>query len=153
MNRLRVYQIRIIIFIQEPNLVTLSENIKLYNQAEAIIVPSLAMRRSLLDKGIKKGMKFVIQEMWDYIIDMANCLSTPPFVREIHFVGNNGIGQICDWNYALPLKLYTDLGIQGHNVQSSGDMSRGEVISELSRGGFGLVWYSNEDERHREQSQ
>lgn len=114
-SRLKVYRCKVVIFIHAPETFVLeadksklAQMIKLYNQAEALIVPSLAMRRFLLDNGIRKDMKFIIQEMWDYIIDL-NSFNTPQFQREIHS---------------------TELG------------------SELPKGGFGLVWYQDENSRH-----
>ena len=87
LNRLKVYQIRIIIFIEnseelvrESEQVRVSEWIGLYNQAEVLIIPSLAMRQFLLDNGIRKDMKFVIREMWDYTMEW-NCSPSPQFQR------------------------------------------------------------------------
>ena len=48
----------------------------------------------------------------------------------------------------MPLEKYADLEIQGHNVHHKVGISQGELISELSKGGFGLVWYQDE-EQHR----
>ena len=94
-KRLRMYQSRVIIFIhnvgnvvQKDNRVTLEETIRLYNQAEVLIIPSLEMRQFLLDNGIKKDMKFVILEMWDFITD-SNFYSFPQFRKEIHFAGGS----------------------------------------------------------------
>lgn len=113
-NRLKLYRCRVVIFNHAPETFVLesdksklSEMMKLYNLAEVLIVPSLAMRRFLLSNGIRKDMKFIIQEMWDYAIDL-NSFSTPRFQREIHSK---------------------------------------EIGSELPKGGFGLVWYEDEDSK------
>lgn len=153
LNRLKVYQIRIIIFIEnseelvrESEQVRVSEWIGLYNQAEVLIIPSLAMRQFLLDNGIRKDMKFVIREMWDYTME-RNFSPSPQFQREIHFTGGGGIDGINNWNYAVPLKLYADSGVQGQNVHiRSGGIQR-ELVSGISEGGFGLVWPQNENVR------
>lgn len=153
LERLKVYLVRMIFFIQNSEELVrgsiqarIPERIKLYNQAEALIVPSLSMRQFLLDNGIRKDMKFVIQEMWDYTID-KNTIYSPQFRKEIHFTCNGGINGLNNWNYAIPLKLYADSGIQGQNVHYIGGLSKGELISRLSKGGFGLVWYQDEDTR------
>ena len=72
MSHLRAYGGRAAVFLQdleplhsEEKRNSVWELVSLYNQAEVMIVPSLAMRQFLLDCGIKKEMKFVIQEMWD----------------------------------------------------------------------------------------
>ena len=151
-SRLKLYRCRVVIFNNAPEAFIcesdkdrLLETIKLYNQAEVLIIPSLMMRRFLLDNGIRREMKFVIQEMWDYIIDM-NFFCSPQFRREIHFVGNNFAG-VDKWNNTLPLKLYAASAKQGENIHSMGELPPGDLVSELSKGGFGLVWYQDEDSR------
>ena len=150
-KRLKFYRSRVVIFIHDSEEIVceakhaaLSETIRLYNQAEVLIVPSLEVRQFLLDHGIRKEMKFVVQEMWDYTVD-RNFLGLPQFRREIHFTGCGGIEGINDWNYAVPLKLYGDSEVQGQNVYDVGRVSQGELVSILSKGGFGLVWYQDAD--------
>lgn len=70
-RHLIAYGGRIAIFLQDLELSCLQEMIRLYNQAEIMIVPSLAMRQFLLDNRMRKDMKFVIQEMWDYTCDCS----------------------------------------------------------------------------------
>ena len=67
-NHLKMYRSRVAIFIQEDNLQRIREAIGLYDQAEVLIVPSVSLRRFLLDNGIRKNMKFVIQDMWGHFI-------------------------------------------------------------------------------------
>lgn len=69
-NHLKMYRSRIAIFVQE-DLHRVHEAIGLYDQAEVLIVPSLPMRQYLLDNGIRKNMKFVIQDMWDDTDEMC----------------------------------------------------------------------------------
>lgn len=64
-NHLKMYRSRIAIFIQEENLPELKKVIGLYEQAEVLIVPSMAMRSFLRENGMRENMKFVVQEMWD----------------------------------------------------------------------------------------
>ncbi len=150
-NRIKFYRSRVVIFIHDSEEIVckakhsvLPETIRLYNQAEVLIVSSLAVRQFLLDHGIRKEMKFVVQEMWDYTVD-RNLLGSPQFRREIHFTGRGGIEGINDWNYAVPLKLYGDSKVQGQNAHDMGRVSQGELVSRLSKGGFGLVWYRDQD--------
>lgn len=124
-NRLKVYQIGIIIFINdskaivcESNRTILPETIRLYNQADVLIVPSLMMRQFLLDNGIRKNMKFVIQEMWDYTMDM-NFLHFPQLCREIHYMESEFKG-IDDWCYDVPLNIYASSVKQKQNIHYLG---------------------------------
>ena len=137
-KRLRMYQSRVIIFIhnvgnvvQKDNRVILEETIRLYNQAEVLIIPSLEMRQFLLDNGIKKDMKFVILEMWDFITD-SNFYSFPQFRKEIHFAGGSSFEGMHNWKDTFPLKVYAELSFS-------------ELLFALSKGGFGLVWQKDEE--------
>lgn len=151
-SRLRLYRCRIVIFINDPaslvcksNSDEITKTIGLYNQAEVLIVPSLAMRQFLLDNGISKEVKFVVQEMWDCTMDM-NFFRNPQFHKEFHFIGDNFEG-IDTWNCELSLKLYASSTKNGKNVYNMGEMSPAALSLELSKGGFGLTWYQNEDSR------
>ncbi len=153
LNRLKIYQIRVVIFIhdadsivRESNQEILSEKIRLYNQAEVLVVPSLMMRQFLLDNGIRKDMKFVIQEIWDYLLDMS-FFGTPQFRKEIHFTGIVEFEGMRNWSYDLLLKLYEVSGNQEQNVNNIGNLPSGELISVLSKGGFGLIWYQDTTSR------
>ena len=153
LKRMKMYQSKVVIFIhnaeslvQEANRTVLEETLRLYNQAEVLIVPSLALRQFLLDNGIKKEIKFVIQEMWDYTTD-RNYYSFPKFLKEIHFAGGNSFEGMGDWKDTIPLKTYAALVNQGRNVHDMGVLSPQELLSEFSKGGFGLVWYQDENSR------
>ncbi len=153
-DRLKVYQIQVIMFIQESEIffdkyhqVRLEEKIKLYNRAAVLIVPSMAMRQFLLDNGLREDMKFVVQEMWDYTVGM-NLLFDSKFSRDIYYVNRGKIGGISDWNYTLQLKLFANSAVQGRNVQHIGELSQEELFFELSKGGgLGLIWYQEDEQR------
>lgn len=151
-NRIKCYQCRVVIFVHDSKSIVLTSNraalpetIKLYNQAEALIVPSLIMRQFLLDHGIRKDMKFIIQEMWDYPMNM-NFLHVPRFRREIHYTQNRFDG-IEEWDFEVPLKVYALSLEQRQNMHYMDNVSPGELVSTLSMGGFGLVWYQDADSR------
>ena len=89
-------------------------------------------------------MKFVVQELWDYITDIR-FPQAPRFQREIHFAGNPSKFLFPQqWNYDVPLKVYTAEQCTGKNVQVMGWMVPDSLLLELSKGGFGLVWYGND---------
>lgn len=89
-TRLKAYRSRIAIFISDIKTLIdkgkqliQSDILNLYNQAEVLIVPSYAMRQFLMGNGIKKDMKFIVQEMWDYVIERQT-FATPEYKKEIH---------------------------------------------------------------------
>lgn len=151
-NRLKAYQSRIAIFIHNLEL-TINENgqfiqheiIELYNQAEVLGVSSFAMRQLFLDNGIRENMKFIVQEIWDYKTNI-NLSKIPVFREEIHFIDGRNFEGMNDWNCELLLKLYTTLENQKENLCGMGEMDTNELFFELSKGGFGLVWYRDEYE-------
>ena len=91
-RHIKAYHGRIIIFIHDVEALMsdthhkdLQDTVELYNEAEVLIVPSLGMRMFLTEHGIRIGMKFVIQEMWDYTA-LPGTLGSGTWNREIHFV-------------------------------------------------------------------
>lgn len=158
-NHLKVYGGRIAIYIHELEALAREEKkgqireiIGLYNLAEVLIVQTYAMRNWLLEHGIQKSMKFVVQEMWDYIV-WGPMIHTPAFKKEIYFTDIEGFVEMNSWNYAVPLKLYSISANPGQNIQNLGEREPYQLFSELAEGGFGLVWYRDEYSRqYMEQS-
>lgn len=159
MNRLKAYGGRIAIYIHELEALAREEKkgqageiAGLFNLAEVLIVQTYAMRNWLLEHGIRRNMKFVVQEMWDYLV-REPMLHAPSFKREIYFTDNEGFAGMNSWNYAVPLKLYNVSANSGQNVQDLGEREPCQLLSKLSEGGFGLVWYEDEYSRqYMEQS-
>lgn len=121
------------------------EIIELYNQAEVLIVPSYALRDFLRENGIRENMKFVIQEIWDYPTDIRFD-SVPRLERKIHFAGRpSEFVFLNQWDYDISVKVYSSETCMGQNAQNMGWMNPSELLLELAKGGFGLVWYGNED--------
>lgn len=158
-NRLKAYGGRIAIYIHELEALAWKEKEKqvgeitgLFNLAEVLIVQTYAMRNWLLEHGIRKSMKFVIQEMWDYTVQMP-MVHTPVLKKEIYFTDNEDFAGMNSWNYVVLLKLYNVSANAGQNVQNLGKREPWQLLSELSEGGFGLVWYRDEHSRqYMEQS-
>lgn len=152
-NRLKVYGARIAILIHEMEALAYEGKrslfgriIEIYNQAEVLIVPTYAMRQWLLENGISKRMKFVVQEMWDYTVNEFHT-SLPTLKKEIFFTDFEGFDRVNEWNYSVPLKLYNVSTKQG-NVQNLGEREPYQLLLELNRGGgFGLIWYRDEYSR------
>lgn len=136
-EHIRAYHGRVVIFIHSLEALMirgsrfmLKETIEMYNRAEALIVPSQAMKKFLLDSGIRAGMKFIIQEMWDWKTSI-HFWEMPKFRREIRYLGGTDVSFVKEWNYDIPLKFC---------YRSGSD----EILMELSEGGFGLEWPHDE---------
>lgn len=150
-GRIKAYGGRIVIFIHDVEALMfenahwmLQETIDIFNQAELLIVPSVEMKKFLLENGIKGNVKFVIQEIFDYItgIDFDR---NPQFVKEMHFAGNpDKLPTSNEWNYDILLKIYSTQMCAGRNVKQMDWMNPSALLLEIAKGGFGLVWYGNE---------
>ncbi len=151
-RHIKAYHGRIIIFIHnvealmsEAHRAELQDTVELYNEAEVLIVPSLGMRKFLTEHGIRTGMKFVVQEMWDYTA-LSGDVGFGSFCREIHFAGNpDGVHFPNTWEQEVSLKVYSDTECHGGHVQKMGWLPPERLLMELAKGGFGLVWYGNEE--------
>ena len=150
-RHIKAYHGRIVIFIHDLEVVMyedrrsmLGDTVRLYNEAEVLIVPSTAMKRFLMEHGVRTGMRYVVQEMWDY----TTSLSFPGSVelkRELHFAGDpDGVRFPGMWKYEMPLHIYSNQDCQGNFVQKKGWLPSDRLLLELSKGGFGLAWYGNE---------
>lgn len=149
-DHIKAYRGRVIIFIHSLEALMirgsrfmLGETVDLYNQAEALIVPSYEMKKLLLNSGIRPGMKFIVQEMWDYTANL-NFLDSPGFRKEIHYAGAGDAPYVTGWNYQIPLKVYSPTAANGRNVYRVEASKPEQVLMELSKGGFGLEWYHDE---------
>ena len=139
-DRIRAYGGRLGFLIHEvePLLrggASLRETANLYNQAEVLIVPTYAMRERLSESGVRENMKYVVQALRDY--PTGEPFGEPAFKREIHFTDGTDVPGLRDWAYPVPLKLMNPLGKEPH-----------QLLRELSEeGGFGLLWYRDENTR------
>lgn len=150
-NHIKAYHCHIVIFIHdvpalmfESDRYLMGEIADLYNQSEVLIVPSYTMKEFLLENGVRADMKFVIQEIWDFTTDIQ-FMDLPRLKKEIHFAGDLGRFLFShQWDYHVPLKLYSDKPCTGKTVQRMGRMNPSALLLELAKGGFGLVWYGDE---------
>lgn len=114
-NHIKAYGGRIAIFIQdmeplhyEKASTALWEIVNLYNQAEVLIAPTLAMRQFLLENQIRKDMKFVIQEIWDCVAD-ADGFHNTALKREREFLDDGRFGLV--WYKNVYEREYMRYGI------------------------------------------
>lgn len=151
-DHIKLYGGRVIVFVQDfkslmfvENRYLLDEMVELLNEAEVLIAPSVQMIQYLQTHGIRENMKFVIQEIWDYTTQIP-FREEPKFQKIIHFAGTPEKFRFSnEWNYSVPLKVYARENCLGSNTYSQGWMTSTQLLLELSKGGFGLVWYGDEN--------
>ncbi len=150
-RHIKAYQGRIMILIHnleamtdENQKDTLQDTIGLYNEAEVLIVPSYRMKQFLLEQGIRTGIRFIVRELQDYTTQL-NSIDPGKLKRELHFVGNpDRFPFLNTWDYEIPLNVYSNQECSGKNVQRKEWLPSDPLLLELSKGGFGLVWYGSE---------
>lgn len=156
-DKLKAYGCRIVMFVQdvpplmfELNYYLMPKYISMYNKAEVIVVPSEKMYLKLVEEGLTVK-KYVVQKMWDFTVDQS--LYNPKFERKLYFTGDiSRFPFIQNWHYN------TDLHVFGNKMEDydyskvhfGGWLNKTELLLQLSKGGFGLVWGNSEkpeDER------
>lgn len=117
-----------------------SRAVEIYNMADLVIVPSEAMLDLLRKRGLKVK-KILIQSMWD--LPFSEPLETPKFTRQLFFSGSpNRFRFLSTWNYDVSLALFTNehFPLNGQNIRLCGWKNTAELLTEYTKGGFGLVW-------------
>lgn len=150
-DRIKAYGGRVVIVVHdmyplmfESDRYMLGSVIGIFNSAEVLVVPSYSMKKFLQENGIRENMKFIIQEIWDYTTDLQFS-QLPEFQKEIHFAGSPSKFLFPQqWNYDVPLKIYTSEQCIRENVRVMGYMDSDNLLLELAKGGFGIVWYGDE---------
>lgn len=151
-DRIKAYGGKVVFFIQDVPPIQFENNyflmpyfIDMYNKAELVIVPSERMYQRLVEEGLTVK-KYVVQKMWDFNVHMD--LHTPSFERKLYFLGDvSRFPFFQNWQYDTPLHAFGN-----HNsdydyskVHFGGWLNKTELLLELSKGGFGLVWGNQED--------
>ena len=150
---LKSQQRRVIIFLHDYVPVMYKESrplapqfIAMLNQAEVIIVPSVAMYEVLKKHGLTVK-KYVVQGIWDHLTQKT--FVSPTFQRQLHFLGSpERFNFVNHWQSALPLRLYTQKLPRPMcaNVLYEGYFEDEVLLAKLAEaGGFGLVWHSDDD--------
>lgn len=150
-DKLKLLGVKLVMFIHDivplmfdVNYYLMPAYIEMYNKAEVVVVPSEKMRDRLIEEGLKVE-KIVIQKMWDQTHQLE--LYTPKFEKKLYFSGNpSRFPYIPDWKYSTPLHVYTNETVETNdNVIIEGWRTKQELLLELSKGGFGLVWGNSEN--------
>ena len=153
LSKLKLLNVKIIVFVHDviplmfkANEFLMQDYINLYNMADSIILPSEAMKEKLLQKGLNVK-KIIFQRMWDHPHDLD--LHEPIFKKEIYFAGNlSRFPELKTWEGTIPLTVFTNEEPfpLSNQVYIAGWKTDEEMLLELSKGGFGLVWSTHQNE-------
>ena len=151
--KLKALHVKIVIFVHDviplmfkQNAFLLDDYISLYNMADSIILPSAAMRKRLVQNGLTVN-NVLFQEMWDHPHDLH--LYNPTFKKSIYFAGNlSRFPELQTWSGTVPLTIFSneDQFPTSEQVHIAGWKIDEEMLLELSKGGFGLVWSTHQNE-------
>ena len=153
LTKLKILNVKIIVFVHDviplmfkANEFLMQDYINLYNMADSIILPSEAMKEKLLQNGLNVK-KVIFQRMWDHPHDLD--LHEPIFKKEVYFAGNlSRFPELKTWEGTVPLTVFSNeeqLSLS-HQVHIAGWKTDEEMLLELSKGGFGLVWTTHQNE-------
>lgn len=153
LSKLKLLNVKIIVFVHDviplmfkANEFLMQDYINLYNMADSIILPSEAMKEKLLQKGLNVK-KIIFQRMWDHPHDLN--LHEPIFKKEIYFAGNlSRFPELKTWEGTVPLTVFSNEEQFSllYQVHIAGWKTDEEMLLELSKGGFGLVWTTHQNE-------
>lgn len=153
LSKLKLLNVKIIVFVHDviplmfkANEFLMQDYINLYNMADSIILPSEAMKEKLLQNGLNVK-KIIFQRMWDHPHDLD--LHEPKFKKEIYFAGNlSRFPELKTWEGTVPLTVFSNEEqlYLSNQVHIAGWKTDEEMLLELSKGGFGLVWTTHQNE-------
>jgi len=151
-DKIKLYGGRVVFFIQDVPPIQFENNyflmpyfIDMYNKAEVVVVPSEKMYQRLVEEGLTVK-KYVVQKMWDFNVHMD--LHTPSFEKKLYFLGDvSRFPFFQNWQYDTPLHVFGNHkpDYDYSKVHFGGWLNKTELLLELSKGGFGLVWGNQEN--------
>ena len=150
-EKCKILNVKLITFVHDvpplmfadSNYYLLPEYIDMYNQSDVLILPSEKMKKKLLEEGLKVE-KVITQDMWDHPFN--DFLYQPQFEKKLFFAGSiERFPHLQSWDYDLPLHIFSDSNYDTEQLYFEGWKSDSEMMLTLSRGGFGLVWGTQEN--------
>lgn len=150
-HRLKLYHVKLVILLHDyvpvmyPSNAYLQEQILGFlNLADVIIVPSENMYHHLVRNGLTVS-KYVVQGIWDHVTDALQY--SVNFKKELIFLGDPSRFHFAqDWQEDIPLAIYTHHPPEKiGQAEYRGYLEDNRLIEELSKGGFGLIWHSDDD--------
>lgn len=151
LHKFRAVQTKLVMFIHDippimfpSNYYLMPNYIEMYNLCDVVVVPSEQMRDRLIEEGLTVE-KIIIQELWD--LPHSLDLHKPSFQKKLIFAGNPArFPHILNWQQETPLHVYADKEEDKDysKIQLEGWRNKQELLFDLSKGGFGLVWGNSE---------
>ncbi len=135
-------------FMMESQKFSLPHYINIYNQADAVIVPTTNALNILQEAGLKVK-KIVIQDFWDHPMKIDTGYK-PVFNKTINFAGNpKKFGFVKKWNSSrveLAVTSNKEEWMLGKNIKALGWYHLDEELATALRhnGGFGLHWATDD---------
>lgn len=136
-----IHDIRPMMFLTEQ--INMPSYIELFNVANYLIVPSKNMAQYLGEKGVTTPM--VTRYLWDSNKEMV-FQEVPKLKKQINFIGSDAkfmISRNFPINSDVTLDLYgrkNDEMVRAENINYHGFFNEYNLLHELHKGGFGLVW-------------
>lgn len=136
-----IHDIRPMMFLTEQ--INMPSYIELFNVANYLIVPSKNMVQYLGEKGVTTPM--VTQYLLDSNKEMV-FQEVPKLKKQINFIGSDAkfmISRNFPINSDVTLDLYgrkNDEMVRAENINYHGFFNEYNLLHELHKGGFGLVW-------------
>ncbi|MDY5290463.1 nucleotide sugar synthetase [Ligilactobacillus salivarius] len=136
-----IHDIRPMMFLTEQ--INMPSYIELFNVANYLIVPSKNMAQYLGEKGVTTPM--VTQYLWDSNKEMV-FQEVPKLKKQINFIGSDAkfmISRNFPINSDVTLDLYgrkNNEMVRAENINYHGFFNEYNLLHELHKGGFGLVW-------------
>ena len=131
----------------DSNYYLMKEYMYMYNLSDVLIVPSERMKVRLIAEGLTTK-KILVQGMWDHPHDLS--LYTPSFKKELFFAGSlERFPDLQNWSQDTPLRVFSNKGEASSNARNlsiEGWKKDEELLLELSKGGFGLVWGTHQND-------
>lgn len=125
---------------------TLEDCIEIYNLADLLILPSEKMRERLVEEGLTT-VNVMYQQMYDYPLSVY--YGSHELIRKIIFTGPPvRFPFIYEWEGKTEIDVYAqkqDVHKEfPMNVRYMGYCENDNLVYEMSKGGFGLVWADGE---------
>ncbi|UFK65170.1 sugar transferase [Limosilactobacillus reuteri] len=147
LNQLRLYQTRIVFFIQDVPPLMFSQNyadwmrpyVEFFNEADLLILPSENMAARLRAEGLTVD-NIVYQHLWDHPTTYQPEMAA--FRRELTFLGSQSRFPFTrEWSYQTRLRLFAAdaQADPDQNIDYVGFHPESALLPMLD-GGFGLCW-------------
>lgn len=151
LKKIRMQVDKLVIFVQdfvpimfENNYYLFERYLKAYNFADLIVLPSERMKQVLISKGLTSPV--IIQDIWDHVTSIS-LNETPLFSKKLKFSGDSSrFPFVKNWKSDLELEVFSkNPFLTEGSVKNIGWKTDDQLLRELNKDGFGLVWSEDID--------